>query len=102
MGPLFSPWQDGVAVRSAAVNSRLPTPKRKWRWFRIHDSRKIQQHELAAEMAGETIDEARTEEREEALPVPLPVAVTAGPYEAGRTAERNPFGLARVILTVDP
>ncbi len=53
-------------------------------------------------MAGETIDEARTEEREEALPVPLPVAVKAGPYEAGRTAERNPFGLARVILTVDP
>ena len=53
-------------------------------------------------MAGETIDEARTEEREEALPVPLPVAVKAGPYEAGRTAERNPFGLARVLLTVDP
>ena len=32
----------------------------------------IQEHELAAEVAGDAIDEARTEEREEALPVPLP------------------------------
>ena len=32
----------------------------------------IQEHELAAKAAGDAIDEARTEEREEALPVPLP------------------------------
>jgi hypothetical protein len=32
----------------------------------------IQEHELAADAAGDAIDEARTEEREEALPVPLP------------------------------
>ncbi len=32
----------------------------------------IQEHELAADVAGDAIDEARTEEREEALPVPLP------------------------------
>jgi hypothetical protein len=32
----------------------------------------IQEHEVAPDVAGETIDEARTEEREEALPIPLP------------------------------
>jgi hypothetical protein len=32
----------------------------------------IQEHELDADVAGDAIDEARTEEREEALPVPLP------------------------------
>ncbi len=32
----------------------------------------MKEHELAAEAADEAIDEGRTEEREEALPVPLP------------------------------
>ena len=32
----------------------------------------IQEHKLTAEAAGDAIDEASTEERTEALPVPLP------------------------------
>jgi hypothetical protein len=32
----------------------------------------IQEHKLTAEAAGDAIDEAKTEERTEALPVPLP------------------------------
>jgi hypothetical protein len=32
----------------------------------------IQEHKLTAEAAGDAIDEAKTEDRPEALPVPLP------------------------------
>ena len=32
----------------------------------------MQEHKLTAEAAGDAIDEAKTEERTEALPVPLP------------------------------
>ena len=57
---MFSDWPYCNGDRNTPKNGLIPARER------------LPEHKLAAETADDAIDEAKTEERTEALPVPLP------------------------------